>query len=176
MPYLCQRDTKRLAGRIDQETPPDTTTVAVLPTAVLVGWLHGRSDFYALTLHGRFPDFKGSIVEAANMWVYWHHDFRRDQLVIQRISRPRNPETDIKALVSLLLDARAEASAWNLSAVSIWSPDDDIEAAARQLSELLPNDEVGTVERKSGITMVRESGGNGTKQLVFAANEFYAWN
>ena len=110
------------------------------------------------------------------MWLYWHHDLQRNRLVIQRISRSSGGETDIKALVSLLLDARAEASAWNLSAVSIWSPDDDIEAAGRHLSELVPNDVIQKVERESDITMVRHAGGNGTKQVVVAAHEFYAWN
>lgn len=110
------------------------------------------------------------------MWLYWHHDFQRNRLVIQKVSRSGWAETDIKALVSLLLDARAEASAWNLSAVSIWSPDDDIEAAARHLSELVPNDVTEKVGRESDVTMVRHAGGNGTKELVFAANEFYAWN
>lgn len=182
VPSLCHRDTGRLVERIERQggSSSDTTTVAVLPTADLVSWLHGRSDFYASELHGRVPEFKGSIDEAADVWIYWHHDFRRDQLVIQRISRPNddngNDERGIKALVSLLLDARAEALAWNLSTVSVWSPNSDIEAAAKYLPAVVPNEVVEKVERKSGISMVRYSGGDRSKNIVFEANEFYAWN
>lgn len=178
VPSLCHRDTERLVGRMERkDASSDTTTVAVLPTADLVGWLHGRGDFYASQLHGRVPDFKGAIDEAADVWMYWHHDFRRDQLVIQRISRPGNGESDIETLASLLLDARAEALAWNLSVVSIWSPGGDIEAAAGYLTALVPNEVIGKVERKSGISMVRYSGGGDmSKNVIFDANEFYAWN
>lgn len=177
VPLLCARDTQRLIDRIEhQNVSLDSTTVAVLPTAELVGWLHGRSDFYASKLHGRVPEFKGSIDEAAEVWIYWHHDFRRNQLVIQRISRPGNSEREIKALVSLLLDAKAEALAWKLSAVSIWSPDSDLEAAARHLSALVPNQVIEKLERKSGISMVRCSGGDRSENVVFDTNEFYAWN
>lgn len=177
VPSLCHRDTSRLVERSERQNgSSDTTTVAVLPTADLVGWLHGKSDFYASALYGKIPEVKGSIDEAADVCLYWHHDFRRDQLVIQRISRPGNGKRDIEALASLLLDAKAEASAWNLSAVSIWSPDDDVEAAAGNLSAGAPNEVIEKVERKSGISMVRLSGGDSSQDVIFEANEFYAWN
>jgi len=177
VPALCDRDVERLVNRIEgQDASSNTTTFAVLPTADLVGWFHGRSDFYASALHCRVPEFRGSIDEAADVWIYWHHDFRRDQLVIQRISRPGSGESDSRALTSLLLDARAEALAWNLSSVSIWNPDADVGVAAGNLSEVIPTQVIEKVGRKSGISMVRYSGGDRSKRVFFDTNEFYAWN
>ncbi|KAH7324592.1 hypothetical protein B0I35DRAFT_475826 [Stachybotrys elegans] len=177
VPPLCHRDTERLVESTEnRDFASDMTTIAVLPTAEIVGWLHGRGDFYASELHGRVTEFKGSIDEVAGVWIYWHHDFRRNQLVIQRISRPGNDEKDIEAIASLLLDARIEASAWNLSAVSIWSPDSHAEAAAARISALVPSEVIEKVQRKSGISMVRYTGGQRSESMVFEANEFYAWN
>lgn len=182
VPALCERDVQRLAAKVDGLTlNPGNLVIAVLPTANLVSWLHARSEFYTSKLYGKTPEFKGSISDSADVWIYWHHDYRRGQLTIQRVSCPARADDDgtesaSEALASLLADARNEAAAWNLSKVAMWDPTPEVDGALRHLSTKGITDEiVFKTERRGAVTMMRPYGGLSGK-VIFETNEHYAWN
>lgn len=175
IPALCNLDIDRMKQAAEAKNlVSDGVSVAVVPTADLVSWLHGRAEFYASQLYGKTLEHKGSVSADDSMWVYWHHDFRRDQLVIQRISCSGKSMISAEALASLLEDARNEALAWNLSAVAVWNPTPEVKAALEYLVEGT-SDGLVHEERKRDVAMLRWRNGE-KKTMVFEENEFFAWN
>ncbi|KAH7402347.1 hypothetical protein DE146DRAFT_631578 [Phaeosphaeria sp. MPI-PUGE-AT-0046c] len=127
---LCLRDVTALITEArDDEFNHDHSTLAVLPTTDLVSWLHKRAEFIGSRLLDRSPHHKGCIYNDT-AWLYWHHDFPKQCLFIQRIRvfiEQENARHDV--LVTLLAHALLEAQRWQLPAVVIWDAGPDVHKA-----------------------------------------------
>lgn len=158
---------------------PNELHIAVIPTGDIISWLHSRSYFIALKARGKAPDRYGAMSESSEAWVYWYHDFRKQQLWIQHMRVPVEAEdshTLVDTLASLLLDALEEANEWQLSAVVIRSPQPCVlrfmQILASRCGVLVDNDAL--VGRSVASVRVGDLDKNTTVTLQF--NELYAWS
>jgi hypothetical protein len=156
--------------------PEDTVLVAVYPNEDLISWLHDRSNFIGLETKGLIPISKGSIDEQRQVWAYWHHDFRKNSLTIQRISCPSVGSFPVEAVASVIVDARNEAAIWGFPQVSVWSPSPGVQKALRLLSRQVPDKIVYEEHRSNANPFLRWQLHNQSKRIEFVNNEFYAWN
>jgi hypothetical protein len=155
---------------------PDEVLMVVLPTTNLISWLHDRGDFISLKLNGKSPEFRGSICESAHSWLYWHHDFRKKQLAIQRVHDPEAGRSGVETLACLLLDALEEAEKWNLPKVIIWDAKERL-LHAMKLLEATFTVKVESKERtKSSMPSLRWRGASQKKNVKVLLNEFYSWS
>ncbi|CZT11634.1 uncharacterized protein RAG0_15707 [Rhynchosporium agropyri] len=99
---LCERDITALRSEISHVRIKEGEIVmTLLPTAELIGWLHGRAEFFGLNLFDKIPFNKEAICEE-DSWVFWHHDFRKRCLYIQRMrSDEQERELKIRCLAAL---------------------------------------------------------------------------
>jgi hypothetical protein len=177
LPDLCARDIERLRNSLeDVSTSSDTVTVSIVPSHELISWLHDRADFISSKINGKKSQIKGSCSDETNAWLYWYHDYRCNQLVIQRISLASHDQTSIRALASLLLDARNEAAKWRLPKLVIWSPSMDVQKALEILSGELNDEYAYESQRQSTITMIRWKGSDTSRKLCLKEDEFFARN
>lgn len=155
----------------------DQTLAAVAPTADLINLLQGRAYFNASKLLGKVTEHRGAITESGTSWIYWYHDFRKQQLAVLRIHIPEEPDQrQPEQLTGLLLDALQEASAWELPKVTVW----DANPVVLQALDLLKDRHAvevtsGQRDRRS-IPSLRWKGGDGAKNITLHCNEFYAWS
>lgn len=167
-----------IKGRIDNIVPqPGESHVCVLPTANLITWLQDRSDFVGTKINGAPPQNNGSICESADSWLYWFHDFRKEQLAVQRIRVPvEATQIRSRALAAMLLDAIEEARAWNLTKVVLWEPEAVLLDAISLLQESFDiKSEIGA-RLNSSIPSLRWRHADEANTTTFHFNEFYTWS
>lgn len=157
---------------------PGQRLAAVAPTADLINLLQGRAQFIASKKFDKVTEHRGSISENEDTWIYWYHDFRKQQLAVLRIHLPDKPgQKQPEQVVSLLLDALDEALAWALPKVTVW----DANLVVLQALDLL-KDKQNSVEVTSGqrdqrsIPSLRWKGADGSKMITLHCNEFFAWS
>lgn len=178
IPGLCARDIDGIKISFGNHlVGPDETHMAILPTADIIGWQHDRAGFIGLKARGKAPQSLGSICESVDTWIYWYHDFRARELMIQRARIPAD-HTQIheEALASLLLDALKEARKWDLPRVVLWDPNSFLLRAMEFLSGKFGVDV--KIEERIGRNnpSVRWRGSDETKKITAPMNEFYAWS
>ena len=177
MPGLCVPDVKDVkADLANSVVSADEAHVAVLPTADLADWWQERARFTSLRVHGKEPQHYGAVCESVGVWLYWYHDFRRQQVAIQRVKPPprQTEEAHVRALASLLLDALEEARRWDIPKVLLWDLSPFTLRAIKLLSDALEID-VKTEERiRKGVPMIRWKGADDKKNVMVRSHEFYA--
>ncbi|KAI1363139.1 hypothetical protein F5Y08DRAFT_252686 [Xylaria arbuscula] len=178
VPALCIRDVRDVESHFAALPPrPLESHICVLPTANIITWLHDRVDFMSTKITGAPPQNRGSICESADSWLFWCHDFRKQQLAIQRVRAPLEAtDNNLNALAAMLLDAVEEARIWKLSKVILWDPTDDLVSAMQILER-----DFGIVchngERiNSSIPSLRWKHADETSKTVFHFREFYTWS
>lgn len=156
---------------------PGQRLAAVAPTADLINLLQGRANFIASKQFGKATERRGSISDSEDTWIYWYHDFRKQQLAVLRIHLPDKPgQKQPEQVVSLLLDALDEAVAWALPKVTVW----DANLVVLQALDLLKDQH--SVEVTSGqrdqrsIPSLRWKGADASKMITLHCNEFFAWS
>ncbi|KAL7629671.1 hypothetical protein AAE478_001194 [Parahypoxylon ruwenzoriense] len=178
IPGLCERDVEGLKSEFDGYEPGESARMTVLPTANLIGWLHGRAEFMATKALGKAPDIKGSICESAGSWLYWYHHFSDDELAIQRVKLRRSSHSDAaenRVLAQLLLDAVEEARKWKLPRVVVWDPSPEVQKALKFLSQELRMEVTSEERQNIEIPCIRYRNGE-KRSVVVKPNEFYGWS
>jgi hypothetical protein len=173
---LCHRDVAALVSEIqDKKCPADHSIMAVLPVTELVTWLHRRADILGLKIFGRSPRYKGCMY-SKKAWLYWHHDFRKQRLFIQR-SRLFVEEGQVRhdILATLLLHAIIEAQSWSLPAVVLWETGPDVHEALKLLGHRL-GDFAPLIEKRRRETASLRWRGGENKTCNIEPDEHYAWN
>ncbi|POS74371.1 hypothetical protein DHEL01_v207236 [Diaporthe helianthi] len=176
---LCTRDVEgiKLEMRQMQISSTGQRQVAVAPTADLINLLQERANFMASRQFGKATEHRGAISDSGDSWIYWYHDFRKQQLAVLRVRLPHEVgPRQLEQLVSLLLDALEEAGAWSLPKVTIW----DANPVVLQALDLLKHRhavEVATGQRhQRSIPSLRWKGDDGSETATLYYNEFYAWS
>ncbi|KAI0450100.1 hypothetical protein F5B21DRAFT_492328 [Xylaria acuta] len=178
IPELCTRDVRDVECRMDSLlSRPGESHVCVLPTTNLITWIHERSDFMCTKMKGAPPQNHGSICESADAWLYWFHDFRKQQLAVQRIRIPvETSRIHSSALAAMLLDAIEEARVWNLTKIILWEPSAVLLDAMSILQESFNiKSEIGQ-RLDSSIPSLRWRYADETNTTTFHFNEFYTWS
>ena len=175
---LCERDVEDIETKFEKlAVGSNEIHMAVVPTEEIISWLHDRAVFTSVKISGQVPQSHGRLCESADVWLYWFHDFRKQQLAVQRVGGHME-ESDLQttAIARLLLDALEEASKWNLAKVVVWNPSSGLTCAMKILEEGF-GVEVETEERIGrSIPSVRWKGSNETQAITVQLNEFYAWS
>ncbi|KAK5637460.1 hypothetical protein RRF57_013175 [Xylaria bambusicola] len=174
---LCKQDVRDVEYYFEKlSVQPDEFHVSVLPTADLISWLHGRSDFIGNRIEGAPPRSHGSICGAADSWLYWYHDFRKQQLAIQRIRIPQGPsQVHREALAAMLVDAVEEACRWKLNKVILWEPNAEVLGAMQILQGKFNIKSETLARHNKSVPSLRWHMG-GVKRTTFHFNEFYTWS
>lgn len=181
---LCALDAEDIRASLGKQTGGsslDEVHVAVLPTPNIISWLHARGDFISLRIHGKTPQSRGAM--RGDVWLYWYHDFREQQLAISRLHTPvveeedgRPQSTTETILASLLMDAMEEAHRWDLPRVIVCDPSPDMLRAV----QLLPGDIGVDIVNEEGVSKsipsVRWRGSNKTGKVNVYRNDFSAWS
>ncbi|KAF2245781.1 hypothetical protein BU26DRAFT_553584 [Trematosphaeria pertusa] len=174
---LCERDTQGLRAEYSaQDIGKESSLMVVLPTAELVSWLHALAEFMGLKTRGKAPVHKGAISNR-DTWIYWHHDFRKQCLYVQRIRTfVKESEPRTKALAAVLLHACREADIWELPKVAIWDANPEMRLAI----DLLASRQVirasnGDSARREKLSIRWKDQGMKMDPMI-EKNEFYAWN
>lgn len=159
------------------QTSTDQRLAAVAPSADLINLLQGRANFMASKQFGKVTEHRGAISESEDSWIYWYHDFRKQQLAVLRVHLPegrdgRQPEQ----VVSLLLDALEEALVWDLPKVTIWDADPAVLQALDLLKDRHAVEATSGQRHQRSIPSLRWKGGDGSKTIKLYCNEFYAWS
>jgi hypothetical protein len=177
VPKLCARDVESLKTEVNQHpTALGTRLVAVAPSPHLISFFQDRAEYMSLKLNGKPLEDKGAICEQADMWVFWYHDFRKKVLYIQRTKVAQGSDEMVsKALASILVDALAEAQAWGLKHVVLWSPGPDVHRATQYLNNEM-GIEIYTGSRDSSLPCMRWEGGDRSKPVEILAHEYFAYS
>lgn len=159
------------------QVSPDQTLAAVVPTADLIKLLQERANFMASKLFGKVNEHRGAISQSEDSWIYWYHDFRKQQLAVLRVHLPEEPaQNQPEQVVGLFLDALKEASVWGLPKVTVW----DANPIVLQALDLLKDQhraEVTSGQRyQRSIPSLRWTGDDRAKSVTLHCNEFYAWS
>lgn len=175
---LCDRDVRDIEyhfGELILE--PNESHVCVLPTTNIITWLHGRSDFMSTKLKGASPIGRGSICDDADAWLYWYHDFRKQQLAIQRVRLPIvDSQLQSAALAAMLLDAVEEARAWNFPKIILWDPSTELLGAMSILQQEFRIMSEIEAERQRGVPSIRWRHADESNKTTFHFHEFYTRN
>ncbi|KAH8889030.1 hypothetical protein GQ53DRAFT_723820 [Thozetella sp. PMI_491] len=178
IPGLCVRDVDRIQNLFkDLEVGPQEVHMAVAPTTEIITWLQDRAAFTCDKLHGRTPKHHGSLCESADIWIYWIHDFQKQQLAVQRVAGDigESPE-QTEGIAKLFLDALLEAAEWKLPKVVVWNPSAGLLRGIKLLEERY-GVEVVTEERIGrSIPSVRWRDSDETRTIVVQLCEFYTWS
>lgn len=155
----------------------DQRFAAVAPSADLINLLQGRANFMASKKFGKATEHPGAITKPEESWIYWYHDFRKQQLAVLRIHLPdefdgRQPEQ----VSSLLLDALEEAQAWHLPKVTVWDANPVVLQAFDLLKDRHAVEVTSGQRHQRSIPSLRWKGGDGSKMIKLHCNEFYAWS
>ena len=174
---LCERDIAALRFEISQRRVLEgQITMTVLPTAELIGWLHGRAEFFGLNLFDKIPLNKGAICEE-DSWIFWHHDFRKRCLYIQRMHFiEQDEELGIRCLAALLVAACREAKTWGLPFLITWDTSPKVHGACMLLKSLGDGVEMLLMEKRRETISIRAGVDQGTGLLDLHPNEHFAWN
>lgn len=171
---LCIEDTRTLLD-IDKVRTAEDTIITVLPTTELIDWQHKRADFMAMKIHKKSPTVKGAL-HSSNAWIYWHHDFRKQRLFVQRIrilDEPGGERDDV--FVGLVLSAIREAQSWALPTVVLWGVASDLpnrfDILKTRLGRLNP---ILQTQRRETTSFRWRDGKNDKTDII--PDEHYAWN
>jgi hypothetical protein len=173
---LCHKDVNALVAEI-REAPllGMQTVLTVLPTTQLINWQHAREDFYGTNIHGKSPQHKG-VSYCSQAWMYWHHDFRKQCLFIQRIRMTIEQEEKKRdVLAALLLCAVDEARSWNLPKVELWGMQADLQNTTVLLGNKFTGLKPVLKARRRETVSIRWRGGE-NKSTEMYPNDHYAWN
>lgn len=140
---LCVRDVESIRTSFRSlQGNEDERHVSVLPTPEITTWMQDRGDFTASKASSEktvlLPLHHGSICEAADTWLYWYQDYRKQHLAIQRVHLGTSCDNQtqlVQALAVVLLDAVGNARKRNLPRVVIWDPHSAILEAASTLGK-----------------------------------------
>lgn len=175
---LCARDTESVKEELrTTRVSAGQTRAAVVPSADLINLLQGRAEFIASKLFGKVNEHRGAINQSEDSWIYWYHDFRKQQLAVLRVHLPEtSAQNQPEQVASLFLDALKEASVWDLPKVTVW----DANPAVLQALDLLKDQhrvEVTSGQRyQRSIPSLRWAGDERAKKVTLHCNEFYAWS
>lgn len=174
---LSARDAEEMKSNLERHScATSETLIAVLPTPELIGWLHRRGDITCSKITGRTPEGHGSLCSTEDYWLYWHHDFRKQQLAIQRVHIPISESpTKIDRLANLLLDALKEAQKWQLASVIVWEGSEKL-LEAMQLLKGVFDIEIESKERNKSVPSFRLRKADQTRKATMLMNENYAWS
>ena len=163
---------------------PSLSFVAYRPDLNHFGWHHAREDVQCRILQMPEPKVKGAVHAASGVGLIWCRVFaskpEHHQLAILRTVVPpqaiTSASTDVELiLAALLLRAQLEARKWKmLAGVELWSPADVTLKAAQRLRR----EEEGQIEvmtRDKEHVCCLKWDGNANEQVVWLANERYAW-
>lgn len=162
---------------------PSIPHVAIRPDMPHLQWHIAREEIqtHELGISGGTPLVKGAIHKPTGTALVWSrvHASKEaeNQLDILRTVIDPNrkaTEPDIQsALASLLLRAQLEASRWNMqNGVEVWSPSDAVLTAAQSLHE---GKEIEVISRDKEHVCSLKWVGNDDEEIVWVANEKYAW-
>ncbi|KAI1382450.1 hypothetical protein F4677DRAFT_452146 [Hypoxylon crocopeplum] len=178
IPTLCERDIEGLAIDFEKyDLAPDTILATVLPTADMLNWLQCRADFMNAHTNDTLPQTKGSLCESADAWLFWYHDLRHQQLIIQRVRPPPNRSgvAATQALARLLLDALEDAVRFEVPNVIVWNPSPELHKAMKFLGEEMGIEVTHEKRETKNVPCLRWRGGE-KKSTVVWPNEFYPWS
>lgn len=175
---LCAKDVESVKEEMRQmQVSADQTLAAIVPSADLINLLQGRAEFIASKLLGKVNEHRGAINDSEDSWMYWYHDFRKQQLAVLRVHLPEeSAQCQPEQVASLFLDALKEASVWELPKVTVW----DANPVVLQALDLLKDQhavEVTSGQRyQRSIPSLRWAGDERAKKFTLHCNEFYAWS
>ncbi|KAI0508457.1 hypothetical protein F5B22DRAFT_649950 [Xylaria bambusicola] len=177
LPELCRQDMRDVENYFDKLTvQPDEFHVSVLPTADLISWLHDRSNFIGAKIEPAPPRSHGSICDGADIWLYWYHDFRKQQLAVQRVRIQQAPsQIHHEALAAMLMDAVEEACRWKLTKVVLWEPHAELFGAMHILQEKFNIKSETFARHNKSIPSLRWHTDR-ERSTTFHFNEFYTWS
>ncbi|KAI1300891.1 hypothetical protein F5Y03DRAFT_221332 [Xylaria venustula] len=172
---LCMRDVRDVESRLTQLQPlANETHVCVLPTANLITFHHGRSDFVGTKVQGAPPKSYGSRCESADSWLYWYHDIRKQELAVQRVRVPaESHQIHRDAIAAMLLDAIEEACAWKLPRVILWDPSPELLSVMQMLQEQFQIKSETVARNKKSVPSLRWRHADASNKITFHFNEFY---
>ncbi|KAI1109211.1 hypothetical protein F5Y14DRAFT_41482 [Nemania sp. NC0429] len=178
VPKLCDRDVGDVECQLTELVPgPDESHLCVLPSTNIITWLHSRSDFIGTKLRGTPPNGYGSICDEADTWLYWYHDFRKQQLDIQRVRLPTvATKLQSAALAAMLLDAVQEARVWNFTKIILWDSSPELLGAMSLLQQEFRIKSEIEANRQKSVPSLRWRHADETSRTVFHFNEFYTWS
>jgi hypothetical protein len=173
---LCKKDVRTLAMDVHKASNfGEDSVLTILPTTDLIGWQHARAEFLGKKIYNKEPTIKGAF-HSPNAWIYWHHDFRKQRLFIQRVrilDELKDERRDV--LAALILCAIREAQSWKLPVVVIWGVGSELggvfDILRSKFEGLTP---MLQAQRRETIS-VRWRGGESNKTTI-SPNEHYAWN
>jgi hypothetical protein len=170
---LCEVDTNLIRSKLAKEQEGGSIHIAFEPSFEQVSWHLSRADYLGKILRGKIPTHVGAYTKDRRSWVYWYHDFRTEELAIQRLVIPEY-DSDI---VELLAAAAGEAQAWDLKRVVLWNPTEEVVEAATEWGEQW-NHKIKVEVKAStetSIPSLRLKGGKDSKGVVWHYDEYYAW-
>ena len=163
---------------------PDVPHVAIRPDMPHLQWHIAREEIQAreLGVSGGIPLVKGAIHLPTGTTLLWSRVYAskeaENQLHILRTvidpSRSADEPEIQHALAALFLRAQHEAYRWNMqNGVEVWSPSDAVMRAAQSLHE---GKKIEVVSRdKEHVCSLKWIGGPADEEVVWVANEKYAW-
>lgn len=178
IPRLCEKDVDITRARFAQASlSVDESLLAILPTPNIITWLHDKAEYTGQQMFGRTPRNHGSICKDGKVWIYWYHDFRKNQLALQRIctSLPMD-EVSGETVAFLLLRALEEAENWGLARVVIWDENSALSPALELLSTKYDIETTQGQRVRRSIPSLRWAEAASTRKSTVFSNEFFPWS
>ncbi|KAK6088010.1 hypothetical protein SCUP234_01076 [Seiridium cupressi] len=174
---LCARDVDRLKIEFDMlDAESNDLHLAVLPTFEMISWLHERANYIALKHCAKKPQIRGAISQSMDAWVCWYHDFRKQQLVVQRLHSSIGSAAVEFVLSSILLEALREAQDWGLPRVVVWDSTPAILRASQSLGSLICEKVLIEEQATRSVPSLRLRNGTEAGTVTIHKNQFYAWS
>ena len=159
---------------------PTKTFVAFQPDSRNFQWHFMREEFLAEVLGRENPEIKGCIDRKTGVALIWTRTYGEDSatwhLSILYVHMPEeisHTEEARKSLSALLLRAQYEAQVWDMVAgVEVWDPRPEVVEAAKAIAH---GDEVEIISRDQEHICSLKWNGPDTDDVVWLANERYAW-
>lgn len=178
---LCKQDVDTLKQKFQElaSKKDGRTYVTFLPSFKQCSWHFARDAFVSKAMRDEVVQHRGAKTPDGASWIFWDHDLRERKLKVQRIvtnsgDTSEKQTADIKALLQAAL---AEASAWDLPAVGVWSPGSCASAAATAIWHDVGSTLRLVFESRSvdSIPSLRWKGGKNVGEIVWENNEYFAW-
>ncbi|KAK0622485.1 hypothetical protein B0T14DRAFT_451571 [Immersiella caudata] len=179
VPELCARDCAQLQSRLERlarDGEGGKKYVAFLPDYAQMSWHFARASYVARVMRdGREVKTRGARTTVGDSWLYWDHDLRENKLKVLRVVKgEKDGAAEVKGLLQAALK---EAQEWGLPKVLVWAPGEETSLAATELWRE-GGDKLALVfdEREDGsIPSLRWKGGEDVGNVLWEANEYYAW-
>lgn len=160
------------------ESKPDTIHVAIRPDMEHFQWHLAREEFIFQALSKPRPQIKGAIHRATGVALFWFANAKEQRLhILHTVVSPSIEKTkDAQAaMAALLLRAQRQAHDLEMAAgVEVWNPSDLVITSAQNLRKK-EQEEIEIITRdKDHLCSLRWAAG-GTDEIVWVANEQYAW-